>query len=745
MKMKYMQSLLIVALMTMLGFGLAYAATVVPNEIQQPGTQQNEVGNLESPDKCDNCHGGYNKAVEPAFNWRGSMMGNAGRDPIFWATVAVAEQDFDGAGDLCIRCHSTGGWYAGRSTPTDGSGLATGDADGVDCDTCHKMTNTNDSEHIGVMFPPFIANNELSPAIGYSGSGMLSLWGGNEKLGPYSDATARHQFLQSKIHRSVDFCGSCHDVSNPAVGDLAHNNGKQATADPVIASGTLGSPVDTKAAFNNFPFQYGIVERTFSEYKSGLLSKTLVKNYAALPADLQTGAIKAAFDSAKGDYADGDPRYFSCQTCHLRAVTGQGCNKNPAIRSDLPLHDMTGGNSWAADAILYQNAQGTLRLGGGMTAAQIEATQAGKSRAQQQLKLAASLAVSGNTLKVTNLTGHKLISGYPEGRRMWLNIKWYDGNNGLLRTDGEYGALAVTTPGVPSLVETILNPADPNTKIYEAHYAMTQEWANQLLGLGYPSTFALGYDRVSGAVNYTLGQLASQAPGTNHETFHFVLNNHVAKDNRIPTYGMTYNEAAKRNALPVPAAQYGSPTAGGTYNYWDTISLNPPAEAAYATIDLLYQSTSWEYIQFLYLANNLQNAFLADEGVNVLNTWLNTGMSEPYVMASTTWGTPPAPSCVTPGMPQNLKSTAGRRSVTLNWATGSPVPATGYRIYYDQAGKLLYRASVPSGTLMYKDSGLSRNTQYCYRVTAWNDCNGNGVVDADEESTVSNQACATAQ
>ncbi len=74
------------------------------------------------------------------------MMANAGRDPIFWATMAIAEQDFDGSGDLCIRCHSTGGWYGGRSTPTDGSGLTAGDADGVDCDTCHKMTNTNNRE-----------------------------------------------------------------------------------------------------------------------------------------------------------------------------------------------------------------------------------------------------------------------------------------------------------------------------------------------------------------------------------------------------------------------------------------------------------------------------------------------------------------------------------------------------------------------------------------------------------------------
>jgi hypothetical protein len=31
---------------------------------------------------------------------------------------------------------------------------------------------------------------------------------------------ATHQFLQSQFHRSVDFCGTCHDVSNPVVGDL---------------------------------------------------------------------------------------------------------------------------------------------------------------------------------------------------------------------------------------------------------------------------------------------------------------------------------------------------------------------------------------------------------------------------------------------------------------------------------------------------------------------------------------------
>jgi hypothetical protein len=725
----------------------AWGATVVPNEIQQPGTQPGEAGNLETPDKCDNCHGGYNRAVEPAFNWRGSMMANAGRDPIFWATVAVAEQGFDGAGDLCIRCHSTAGWMAGRSTPTDGSGLTTSDADGVECEACHKSTDPNNSEHPGAQSAPFIANDEKTPATGYYGSGMMSLWPGSAKLGPYSDADARHQFMQSKFHRDVDFCGTCHDVSNPAVGDLAHNNGKQPTGDPVVASGALGSAVTGKAAFNNFPYQYGVVERTYSEYYSGSLSKTLVSAYASstFPADLKAGAIKAAFDSAGGNYKDGSPRYFSCQTCHMRAVTGPGCNKAGVVtRTDLPLHDMTGGNYWMPDVILYQNTQGTLRLGGGLTTVQKDAILAGKARAQQQLGLAASLTVNASsspkTVRITNLTGHKLISGYPEGRRMWLNVKWYDTNQTLLREDGKYGVVA-SINGTP--VKSIVDLADPNTKIYEAHYGMTQEWANQLLAL-HPASMPLSFDRVSGAVDYTLGQLAAQAPGTYHETFHFVLNNTVVKDNRIPPYGFAYEEARKRNALPVPATEHRN--VDGSYRYFDEVPLVGPSGATYAEIKLLYQPTSWEYVQFLYLANTRQNAFLANEGVNLLNAWLATGMAEPYVMASATLGTPPAPACATPGIPQALQATAARKAVTLTWTASSPAPGGGYRVYYLQSGKLQFRGGVGAGTLTYKDIGLTSRVTYTYVVTAWTDCNGNGVFDAgvDTESAVSNQASATA-
>ena len=632
----------------------ARSAEVVPTDIQQPGTQPLEVGNLETPDKCDNCHGNSSRGVELSHEWGGSMMAHASRDPLFWATMAVSEQTFDGSGDLCLRCHTTSGWMAGRSTPTDGSGLQANDADGVDCHFCHAMTNPDNSEHVGEQNPPFVANDGGSPAKAYYGTGMTSLLNGNEKLGPYAspDVDPPHSFIGSTFHRSVDYCGSCHDVSNPAVGDLAHNNGTQEGAPAVVSSGIPGSPVAGKAAFNNFPHQYGVTERTFSEYKSGALVQTRVSDFLTLPSELQQGAILEAYNAALaagtgGDYEDGTPRYFSCQTCHMQPTTGIGCDKNNVpIRADLPVHDLTGGNTWAPLAVEYLNNVDKLRLGGNMNATQIADLLAGAERAEHQLDLAAALEVDGFSVKVINLTGHKLISGYPEGRRMWLHVEWYDDQDVLLREDGAYGPLVDgnsqpveainTATSQPVQVQSILDLEDPNLRIYEAHYGLTEEWANQLLGLGSPATLPIQFDRYTGGIDLTLGALGALPVGSKAKSFHFVLNNTILDDNRIPTYGMRFDDAKERNALPVPPTQYGDPGPGGVYEHWDQVPLYGPIGAVRAEISLLYQTTSWEYIQFLHLSNDGSVGFLADEGDNLLEAWLNTGMSEPYEMASVT-------------------------------------------------------------------------------------------------------------
>jgi hypothetical protein len=636
----------------------AVAATTVPTDAQLPGTQPGESA-IESVSKCDNCHGNFASPgaarEEPWFTWAGGMMAHASRDPVFWAAVAIAEQDFDGSGDLCIRCHVPEGWLDGRSTPTDGSGLAAGDADGVQCDLCHQLTNPDGSEHAGVQTPPFLANDEGAPPEAYLGTAMYVISGGNAKLGPYDDAAARHQFLQSQFHRSVDFCGTCHDVSNPVVGDLAHNFGAQMPLSPGSYSGIPGDAVQNKAAFNNFPYQYGVVERTFSEYKAGLLSQTLVSDFTTLPAELQVagGFIEQIYQAALvagtgGNYADGTPRYFSCQSCHMRPVTGQGCDKNPPTRTDLPFHDQTGGNYWVPDAIQYQDSQGQLRLGGGLSTSQLDAMNdpliGGKVRAKNNLTAAASLSVTDNVLRVVNLTGHKLISGYPEGRRMWLNVKWYDSGDVLIAEDGAYGGMTVSVGGTSGSVDSLLDLDDPWSTVYEAHGAMTQEWASQLLGLGYSPSIPLSFDRITGSIVETLGSLAARSPGSYAETSHFVLNNFLAKDNRIPPYGMSYDESIVRNILPVPSTQYGDPGPGGSYDYWDELTLNPPDGADHADITLYYQPTSWEYIQFLDLANTGQNSFLGNEGTKLRDTWLATGMAAPHPMATTSW-TKLTPAC----------------------------------------------------------------------------------------------------
>jgi hypothetical protein len=661
--------------LAVLAWSPGFAADVVPDPVKMPGTQPHDgIIPMEDVGVCANCHGNYDKAVEPLHNWRGSMMAHAGRDPVFWAALAIAEQDFDGSGDLCIRCHAPAGWAAGRSTPTDGSGLdPVADRNGIQCDVCHRLTNPDQSEHLGVQVDPFIANSG-DPVEGHYGSGQYVLTDSDvTKLGPYADANppaGAHAADQSQFHRSPELCGTCHDVSNPVTGDLAHNNGAQ---QQLNYNGGLDSTLDAKVAFNHQPYEYGVVERTYSEHKASRLGSTLVSDYTALPADLQAGAIQVAYEAATaatpdGNYVDGTPRAFSCQTCHMPPVRGKGAGRPaagrfvPPVRDDLPKHDLTGGNYWMPEAMQWLDARGRLKFGG-LTADEISAMNDGAVRARTNLETAGSLSVTGNTLKVVNLTGHKLISGYPEGRRMWLNIQWLDAQGSLLREDGAYGDLRLEMDldgdGNNDTVRTLLDRHDPNTRIYEVHGAITQEWASTLMAVnpGLYTGLTVAFDRVTGEPTATVDSIAGEPAGSYAESMHFVLNNYVSSDTRIPPYGYSYDEAKKRNALPVPDNQYGNPGPGGEYDYWDELTLNPPAGAVSATIRLMYQPTSWEYVQFLYLANQTDNPQLASTGRDYLDAWLNTGMAEPHVMATATWqGT--GPVAPPPGPVANQAPTA---------------------------------------------------------------------------------------
>ncbi|MEN8163614.1 MAG: hypothetical protein ABFS37_05750, partial [Acidobacteriota bacterium] len=165
--------------------GLIVAAALAPPAVKMPGTQPEDmVAPFSHPGGCS-CHGGtVNPQLEPVNTWQGSMMSHAMRDPLYWATVAIAEQDFlpgsdpatrGGAGDLCLRCHGPNGWLQGRSNPTDGSAFIAEDVDGVECEFCHMLVDPDEALNIDgtaeVHSPPFEPFDETTGE-GYYGGGQ---------------------------------------------------------------------------------------------------------------------------------------------------------------------------------------------------------------------------------------------------------------------------------------------------------------------------------------------------------------------------------------------------------------------------------------------------------------------------------------------------------------------------------------------------------------------------------------------
>jgi hypothetical protein len=102
---------------------------------------------------------------------------------------------------------------------------------------------------------------------------------------------------------------------------------------------------------------------------------------------------------------------------------------------------------------------------------------------------------------------------------------------------------------------------------------------------------------------------------------------------------------------------------------------------------LYYQQTSWEYIQFLWLQNDRQSSFLGDEGVNLLDAWLNTGMAEPLELELTTVDV--SASAGPPGEASDPAASGEQMTASYDEATGridvSYVPACdsqNHNIYY---------------------------------------------------------------
>ncbi len=558
------------------GYGGSLPVGTTLEDFFMPGTQPDPSGSIISPfiravDECVVCHGnfpgwGLPQDAEPFHNWMGSMMAQAARDPVAWAAITVANQDAADGGDLCLRCHTPAGWLGGRSVPTDGSGLLpyTADFEGVTCHVCHRLVNP---VYVEGQSPPddleILGDLEEIPA--QPGAARYVVDPQDRRRGPYDlvENFPFHDWRRSPFHKTAQLCATCHDVENPQY--LLQSDGSYAFT-------AVDTQHPTMDKYQMFP-----IERTFSEWSQSDFANGGVQMNGRFGGAHPTGVME------------------TCQDCHMPDQVSRGCISvnYSTVHDDMPSHFLNGGNTWVIRAVdtlysdgdppddppdSYNDPVYTDDPGFSLTPAIIAGS---VDRATQMLRDASDMELcqTGNRLgvRVINMSGHKLPTGYPEGRRMWISVRFFDAKEELLQ---EYGHYDFETADLTH-----------DTKVYETR---------------------LGLDAAAAAVT---GLPAG-------ESFHFILNNSILKDNRIPPMGFTNAAFSAIQAAPV-AHSY----ADG--QYWDDTSYAIPSGAVEAVATLYYQTTSKDYIEFLRDENTTDS-----RGQIAYDQWVLHGKSAPVDMDS---------------------------------------------------------------------------------------------------------------
>lgn len=222
------------------------------------------------------------------------------------------------------------------------------------------------------------------------------------------------------------------------------------------------------------------------------------------------------------------------------------------LRPEMSRHDLAGGSVWQPLAILAA-------LPGDFPTLLAPAYEASSMRARRMLESAARLEVMASslrggtataTIRVTNETGHKLPTGYPEGRRMWLEVEVRDATGRVVAGSARYD------DDTDTLIE------DAQARVYDVK----------------------------------LGE--RQPDGMVRESFHFVRNDTTIHDTRIPPAG--FRPPAELDMRP-SGRDYDN--GDGTFRHWDEPSYTFEGLCGTGTLRLRarlrYQSNSREYMEFL--------------------------------------------------------------------------------------------------------------------------------------------------
>jgi hypothetical protein len=174
---------------------------------------------------------------------------------------------------------------------------------------------------------------------------------------------------------------------------------------------------------------------------------------------------------------------------------------------------------------------------------------------------------------------------------MWVNMKFKDAQDNLIKEIGEYKQIETEIAGLKIKTRSLTDASD--TRVYECLPGLSEEQARK-------------YDKKPG------------------KSFHFVLNDIITRDTRIPPKGFNNAAFSERGCAPV-----GVEYADG--QYWDDSTFTLPENCARVEASLIYEPVTMEYVRFLTEENRTD-----DLGKTLLNVWRNAGDATAAVIATVT-------------------------------------------------------------------------------------------------------------
>jgi hypothetical protein len=354
------------------------------------------------------------------------------------------------------------------------------------------------------------------------GNAQLTWEYGNDKYGPYENISSpAHEGSPSSFTGSSELCGQCHQVQNPI--------GPWRSAD----GGILAA---------NFP-----LDTTYEEWK-------------------QSGFARDPKDAG----------FMSCADCHMARFNPDGggflVGKLGPERLAPRRHILVGGNLWGLKAVQAANpnlAQWAEQFA--ETEALVKQTLAAAAKVELVLPtVPVTASVTKVKVKVKNLTGHKLPSGYADGRRVVVQLK---------------------LDGVP-----VRGIFDGGALVDEAQ-ARVYEILHGKVGVGPEEHLAL------------------------HDT--------VVKDSRIPPRGFVATNATR----PYGVDWFDLPDGGFSNEDSVDLDVQLPdtatdGQSLQIEAVLLFQATTPHYVQFLAQENRTDDA-----GRVLLDAWRATGEGAPVELS----------------------------------------------------------------------------------------------------------------